>query len=254
MPQHGLGGQAHLAEQALGPAARKVEHRLGVGRGGAGVADDGDVVLVLDVQQCTRGFFGQATGHLLVDEVDDLFLDRRGTQRGGWRGRLLARCRLHQAVQETLRLETHAHHRAAHQLDGLRAGGVEEHHGRRVAGPEALLAHLAQQVAHVHRDVAEVDLHRARALALVAHGAVVGDVFEVFPVFDADTAARLLFVQKGFDQQRGGQDLVARGTCVAHTGLHLPQRRQSLMLSLMAPMSLCCMISDSWPISPKLGV
>ena len=53
---------------------------------------------------------------------------------------------------------------------------------------------------------------------------------------------------------RGLYSRLARGTCVAHTGLHLPQRRQSLTLSAMAPMSLCCMISDSCPISPKLGV
>ena len=53
---------------------------------------------------------------------------------------------------------------------------------------------------------------------------------------------------------RGLYSRLARGTWVAHTGLHLPQRRQSLMLSPIAPMSLCCMISDSWPIRPKLGV
>ena len=53
---------------------------------------------------------------------------------------------------------------------------------------------------------------------------------------------------------RGLYSRLARGTCVAHGGLHLPQRRQSLIESLMAPMSLCCMISDSWPIRPKLGV
>src|ERR1700741_2943153 len=53
---------------------------------------------------------------------------------------------------------------------------------------------------------------------------------------------------------RGLYSRLARGTWVAHTGLHLPQRRQSLMLSAMAPMSDCCMISDSCPISPKLGV
>ena len=41
---------------------------------------------------------------------------------------------------------------------------------------------------------------------------------------------------------------------MAQTGLHLPQRRQSLTLPAMAPMSDCCMISDSWPISEKLGV
>jgi hypothetical protein len=77
-------------------------------------------------------------------------------------------------------------------------------------GTEALLAHLAQQVAHVHRHVAEVDVHRAGAQALVADRAVVGHVLELLPVLDADAAARLLFVQEGFDQQRRGQDLVAR--------------------------------------------
>src|SRR4051812_19071802 len=53
---------------------------------------------------------------------------------------------------------------------------------------------------------------------------------------------------------RGLYRRLERGTCVAHTGLHLPQRRQSLIESLMAPMSLCCMISDSCPIRPNEGV
>src|SRR5450830_142867 len=53
---------------------------------------------------------------------------------------------------------------------------------------------------------------------------------------------------------RGEYSRLARGTCVAHTGLHLPQRRQSLTLLAMAPMSLCCMISDSCPIKPNDGV
>src|SRR5450830_1558252 len=53
---------------------------------------------------------------------------------------------------------------------------------------------------------------------------------------------------------RGEYSKLARGTWVAHTGLHLPQRKQSLTESAIAPMSLCCMISDSWPIRPKLGV
>src|ERR1035437_5701310 len=53
---------------------------------------------------------------------------------------------------------------------------------------------------------------------------------------------------------RGEYSKLARGTCVAHTGLHLPQRRQSLTLLAIAPMSLCCMISDSWPIKPNDGV
>jgi hypothetical protein len=70
-----------------------------------------------------------------------------------------------------------------------------------LTGAEALLPHLAQQVAHVHRHVAEVDLHRARRLALVAHGAVVRHVLELFPMLDRHAAARLLLVQEGLDQQ-----------------------------------------------------
>ena len=53
---------------------------------------------------------------------------------------------------------------------------------------------------------------------------------------------------------RGLYSKLARGTCVAQTGLHLPQRRQSLTESAIAPMSDCCMMRDSWPIKPKLGV
>src|SRR4051812_9760350 len=53
---------------------------------------------------------------------------------------------------------------------------------------------------------------------------------------------------------RGLYSRFERGTCVAHTGLHLPQRRQSLIELLIAPMSDCCMISDSWPMRPNEGV
>jgi hypothetical protein len=53
---------------------------------------------------------------------------------------------------------------------------------------------------------------------------------------------------------RGEYSRLARGTCVAHTGLHFPQRRQSLMASEMVLMSDCCMMRDSCPIRPKLGV
>lgn len=53
---------------------------------------------------------------------------------------------------------------------------------------------------------------------------------------------------------RGEYSKLARGTWVEHTGLHLPQRKQSLTLSAMAPISLCCMISDSCPIRPNDGV
>src|SRR5580698_7425350 len=52
---------------------------------------------------------------------------------------------------------------------------------------------------------------------------------------------------------RGEYSRLARGTWVAQTGLHFPQRRQSLMASEIVLMSECCMISDSCPNKPKLG-
>ena len=53
---------------------------------------------------------------------------------------------------------------------------------------------------------------------------------------------------------RGEYSRLARGTCVAHTGLHLPQRRQSLIDVAICPTSLISMISDSVPSSEKEGV
>ena len=46
--------------------------------------------------------------------------------------------------------------------------------------------------------------------ALVADGAVIGDVAELVECFRRDAAPRLLLVEEGLDQQRGGEDLVAR--------------------------------------------
>ena len=92
----------------------------------------------------------------------------------------------------------------------LRAGDADEQRLQCGGRTEALLAHLAQQVAHVHRDIAEIDVHRTRAQALVADRAMVGHVLELGPMLDRDATARLFLVQKGFDQQRGRQNLVAR--------------------------------------------
>ena len=150
VPQHGLRSQADLAEQPLRPAAGEVKHRLCLSRCRARVADDGHVVAIFNVQQGARGFLGQATGHFLVDEVDHLLFDRRCPQGGGRLGGLLFGKGAQHIVGQPLRLETHAHHGRAHELDGLRVGRIEEEHCRRVAGPEGLLPHLAQQVAHVH--------------------------------------------------------------------------------------------------------
>src|SRR3990167_5376394 len=44
---------------------------------------------------------------------------------------------------------------------------------------------------------------------------------------------------------RGEYKRLARGTCVVHTGLHLPQRKQSLIESAISPMADCSMMIDS---------
>ena len=65
-----------------------------------------------------------------------------------------------------------------------RGDGAEQEHGGGTGRAEGLLAHLAQQVAHVHGHVAKVDVHRTGREAFVAHGAVVRHVFELFPMLE----------------------------------------------------------------------
>ena len=116
------------------------------------------------------------------------------------------------AIREPLRPVAPVDHHLARQLDGPRIGRVQEQHGRRGARIEALLAHAAQQVAHGHRDVAEVDVDRAGRQAFVADGAMIGDVRQFVPMLDRHAAPRLLLVEERLDQQRGREDLVARAS------------------------------------------
>src|SRR6478609_11551295 len=53
---------------------------------------------------------------------------------------------------------------------------------------------------------------------------------------------------------RGLYSRLARGTWVAQTGLHLPQRRQSLIESEISPIALCSRIRLSSSSKLKLGV
>ena len=53
---------------------------------------------------------------------------------------------------------------------------------------------------------------------------------------------------------RGLYSKFARGTCVVHTGLHLPQRKQSEISSAISPMADCSIMIDSCSSKPKLGV
>ena len=210
MPQHGLCGESYLTEQALRPTTREIEHSLGVRGRRLRVANDGHVVFVFDVQQSACCLLGQIARHLLIDEVDDLLLDGRSAHRGRRRFGLLTRDHAQQIIGKALQLHANIDHSTARKLDGLRVGSVEHEHRSRIARPECFLAHLAQEVAHIHGHLTKVNLHRARREALVADGAVVGHVFKFLPVLDGHTAAGLFFVQEGLDQQRGRQNFVAR--------------------------------------------
>ena len=194
-----------------------------------------------------------------VDEVDHLLLDRRGAHRGWRLGRLLAAHLAQQIHRHALGLEAHVDHARTQQLDGVGVGGVQHGHGHLVAGAEALLAHLAQQVAHVHGHIAKVDLDRARR-STCGTPCSGRPRLQTLPVLDGHAAARLLFVQKARPAARwpgillrGLYSRLARGTWVEHTGLHLPQRRQSFTESAMAPMSLLLHDERLVPHQPKAG-
>ena len=211
MPQHGLGGEADLAEQALRTAAGEVEHRFSVFRE-LGVADDGHDAGVFHVQQRARGFLGQAAGHGFVDEVDHLLLDRSladGGRRLPGLGAYQPQAFTHRVAQ-SLGFVGDADQACAQRLDGGRILGGKKGHADGGAGVEALVAGLAQEVAHGHRNIAEVDLDRARFDATMADRAMVGHVGQFLEVLEADAAAGLLLVEEGLGQQADAEDLVAR--------------------------------------------
>ena len=210
MPEHGLGRETYLAKQTLRATTGEIEHGLGVRGRGLRVANDGHIVFVFNIQQSARCFLGQIARHLLVDEVDDLLLDGRSTHRGRRRIGLLARDHAQHIIGKALQLHAHIDHSATRELDSLGIGSVEHQHRSRIAGPECFLAHLAQEVAHIHGHLTKVNLHRARREALVADGAMVGHVFKFLPVLDGHTTTGLFFVQEGLDQQRSRQNFVTR--------------------------------------------
>ena len=231
VPEHRLRGEPHLREQPLRAAAGEVEHRLLLVRGTRRIADDGDDRIVLDVEERPRGALRQAARHRLVEEVHHLLGHRRRPDRR--RRPLGLRARDADArgdlVAQPLRTEAPVDHQPLRGADRRRIRRVEEEHRRRGAGPPLLLAGASQQVAHGDRHVAEVDVDRAGVGALVADGAVIGDVPELVEVAQRDAAARLLLVEEGLDQQARREDLVARA--VEQVGARHVRRAHRLALA-----------------------
>src|SRR5690606_2272148 len=170
----------------------------------------GYVVRVFNNEQLAGRLLGQAARHLLVDEVNDLLAYGRLAYGGGRVSWLFVRRGCQYVVRHSLLLVAAVQHGLAGGLDDARVFGIQEEDGGGGAGVERFLAHAAQQRTHFHRDIAKVDVYRTGVVAFVADGAVIGDVFEFFPVLEADAAPCLFFVQKGFDQQGRSKDFVAR--------------------------------------------
>ena len=70
--QHRLRGEADLAEQPFGAAAREIKHRVRIFGDFGGIADHRHHARVFDVEQRARRLLRQSAGHRFVDEVDDL--------------------------------------------------------------------------------------------------------------------------------------------------------------------------------------
>ncbi len=104
------------------------------------------------------------------------------------------------ATGQSLGAISKIHHACSQQFDGAWRCRIQEEHGNAFRWIETLLTHFAQQVAHVHRYFAKIDVDWARIEALMANRAMVCNVLEFLPVRDGDAPARLLFVEERFDQ------------------------------------------------------
>ena len=230
--EHRLRGEPDLREQPLRAAAGEVEHRVRIlARRAAGSRMIGTMVSSSMSSSARDVRFGSPPGiGLLMKWITCAFSGGAAERR-----RRALRLRrdepeaLRDAVRQPLRAVAPVDHQLLRQLDRRRIGGVEEEHRRRGAGIELLLARRAQQVAHRDRHVAEVDVDRARVHALVADRAVVGDVGELVEMAQRNAAARLLLVQERLDQQRRGEDLVARA--IEQVGARHVRRAHRLALA-----------------------
>ena len=176
--KHRLRRQPDLTKQPLRTAPGEIEHGFGIYAPLACVADDRYHLVVLYIKQCTRGFLWQAARHRLVDKVDNLRLDCRRAHRGGWSpglhlGQQEFFC---QRMCKPLNFISPVDHQSLDDLDRGRIGSVEIKHRGSGAGIEFLFAFFTQQISHRNRDIAKIDINRARAFAFVAYRAMVCDI------------------------------------------------------------------------------
>ncbi len=61
-------------------------------------------------------------------------------------------------MRQALHFHADIDHSATRKLNRFRVRRVQHEHGRSITGAETLLSHLAQQIAHVHGDISEINL------------------------------------------------------------------------------------------------
>ena len=111
----------------------------------------------------------------------DLRFDGRLTHGCGWALGLnlwqkeLAR----NAIRGPLHFVTPINHHGFSELDGGRISCIQIEHRRRSTRAKFFLPFLAQQIAHGHRHIAEVNIDRTGVLTLMANRAVIRDVGEL---------------------------------------------------------------------------
>ena len=144
--------------------------------------------------------------------MDHLFTHRRAAN--GWCGRSDLRFgdaqRFGEFMRPILRLAPPFEHDFFVHADGGGVFHVQIGHGQICADVGRFFAHRAQQIAHGDGDIAKVNVNGARFFATVTNRAMVGDVFKLFPMFNRNAAPCLFFIQESFDQQRGGENFIAR--------------------------------------------
>jgi hypothetical protein len=117
-----MGGKTHLRKTALNHSCREGQRRsLRLGGGGFRIADDGNVVTVFDVEQGARRLFWSPPGILLMKWILFMITGARPTVADGSAPILRATRR-----SASTRRWAEPHRPTPHELDGLRAGGVEE--------------------------------------------------------------------------------------------------------------------------------
>ena len=230
--EHRLDGEAHVAEEAFGAAAREVEDGLGVG-GHVGTPKNRDRDLVLDAERGAHGLSGHAARKRRRDEMDHLVLEAR-TARGV--GGLFTNARkvrgevlLGELVAEALQREARANGARVERTHGDRVDGVDERAARERGGIEIPVARAVEEGLDGSGHFAEVDLDGAGLDAAVADRAVVGQIDELVEVLERKAAAGLRLIEEGFRHQPEREDLVARR--VEHVGARDVRRADGLALA-----------------------